>query len=685
MWWILALLACGGADSVTTDAIALTPQPTAPRIETQVVAMAIPETTVLPKVVFPEGEVVVRNCPVVETPPPPQPTARRPPMSGAGASESASAASPPQGLTSANPGAADTVASRAATKPSSPSKRAPNPATGTAGEGIALPDAEAVVGGRERGTLGGEPRAAEADEPLEPQWDFGARLHLSNDDSMSLASAQRVLWNAMNQRRPSTSQIRPHELLNYFTFQTVPVPEGQTFSVLGSAESDADVLTVALAIQGETPKRQPLDLTLAIDRSCSMEAEGRAEYTRRGLTQMAEQLQPGDRVDVVMFSSDVCTPLENWVKGRDDEALLHDAIATLVPDGGTDLDRGLRTAYGLQAARSADDTADRNRRVMLITDAQLNVGNVDADLFSEIGSQLETSGIRLTGIGVGRDFRDDVLNKLTEKGKGAYVYLGSEAVVDRVFGSGFNSLTQTVAHDVRFSIQLPQSLALQRFYGEEVSTDAADIQPIHYYAGTSQVFLQDLHIGPDGLVLDDPLTLNIAWTDAESHAPRTLELTTTVGALLDGDPVNVRKGQALMKFSDVMSAWAMHQRPCSAPLASYVAAASKVVDDAEIDFLNRTLDGLCGSAALNPETATVKVQFDSDRPVQRADLQCGDQGTREGLSPSDTIAQFKGIRQGSRCALTAVGPGWTLQQALHVPQSDLQVRCTIRAGAMTCG
>lgn len=685
MWWILALLACGGADSVIPDAIAPPPQPTGPRIETQVAAMAIPETAVPNTVAFPEDEAVFRDCtvgpPVEMSPPPPPPMTRSPSMPGA----DAGAAPPPKALGSATPSASDAVASRAAPKPSSPSKGAPSPALGSAGEGSALPDYEAVVGGRDRGYLGGEPRAAEADEPVEPQWDFGARLHLSNDDSMSLASAQRVLWSAMNQRRPRPSQIRPHELLNYFTFQTVPVPEGQTFSVLGSAESDADVLTVALAIQGETPKRQPLDLTLAIDRSCSMADEGRAEYTRRGLTQMAEQLQTGDRIDVVMFSSDVCTPLENWVKGRDDEALLHKAIATLVPDGGTDLDRGLRTAYGLQTARSADDTTDRNRRVMLITDAQLNVGNVDSDLFSEIGSQLETSGIRLTGIGVGRDFRDDVLNKLTEKGKGAYVYLGSEAVVDRVFGSGFNSLVQTVAHDVRFSIQLPSSLALQRFYGEEVSTDAADIQPIHYYAGTSQVFLQDLHIGPDGLVLDDPLTLNIAWTDAESNAQRTLELTTTIGALLDGDPGNVRKGQALMKFSDVMSAWAMHQRPCSAPLASYVTAASKVGDDAEIDFLNRTLDGMCGSGALTPKTATVKVQLDSDRPMQRADLQCGNQRARDGLSPSDTIARFEGIRQGSRCALTVAGPGWTLQQTLRVPQSDLQVRCTVRAGAMTCG
>ena len=78
-----------------------------------------------------------------------------------------------------------------------------------------------------------------------------------------------------------------------------------------------------------------------------------------------------------------------------------------------------------------------HRFLMVLTDALLNTGNVDTNTVSEIGRAYNRDGIRLTGVGVGRGFNDTMLDKLTEKGKGAYVFLGSEAVVDRIFGVGF--------------------------------------------------------------------------------------------------------------------------------------------------------------------------------------------------------------------------------------------------------
>ena len=152
------------------------------------------------------------------------------------------------------------------------------------------------------------------------------------------------------------------------------------------------------------------------------------DYTQRGLLKMTDQLKRGDRVDVVMFDDAVCTPLENFVVGRDDPRLLTDTIQRLAPDGATNLDLGLREGY--RVARAKRDVHQRNRRVMVLTDAELNTGDVDPHTVSDIGAAFDDAQIRLTGVGVGRTFRDDVLDRLTEKGHGAYVFLGSEAVVD---------------------------------------------------------------------------------------------------------------------------------------------------------------------------------------------------------------------------------------------------------------
>jgi len=525
----------------------------------------------------------------------------------------------------------------------------------------------------------------EKKRPAGPSFDWGGETWLSNDDSMSLASAQRVLWAVDNGRRVSTSEVRPHELLNYFSFDTDAPTAGETFEVTASAEQHGDSLAVALAVQGASPPRQPLDLTVVVDRSCSMSDEGRMDYTKRGLSKMTEQLDKGDRIDVVLFDDAVCTPLENFVVGRDDPSILRDVIAKMKPEGGTDMDLGLREGYAVAARKKG--THHRNRRVMAITDALLNTGDINPNTVSEIGRKVEAEGIRLTGIGVGRDFNDDVLNKLTEKGKGAYVYLGSEAVVDRVFGSGFDALVQTIAHDVRFKLDLPDSLALERFYGEEASTNKEDIQPIHYYAGTSQVFLQDLKIRPSGVVRSDKIKLEVEWRDAQTGEPEHRVFYTSVGQMLDADPHNVRKARSLMAFSDVLIAQGMGADPCGEPLSEYGRRASGVSDDAEIGYVSGLVNKLCPAwePSRTPPRSTasvqLKVKVDSDIPIAEVEASCSDATHYESLSGSDTVARFE-VAPGS-CRLIFQG-AVPMSTTVEVAETGSDVRCLVRGGRLEC-
>jgi Ca-activated chloride channel family protein len=521
----------------------------------------------------------------------------------------------------------------------------------------------------------------------QPSVDWGATVYLSNDDSMSLASAQRLLW-AVQARGPvATSEVRPHEFLNYFSFDTLPVAPDHTFSVNAGAErTDGDTLTMAFAVKGVVPERKPLDLTMVLDRSGSMSAEGRMEYLKRGLHQMTAQLQQGDRVDMVLFDDELCTPIENFVVGRDDMHVLESTIDKLQPRGSTDLDLGLREGYRIANARSGGDVTGRNRRMMLISDALLNTGDVDPNTVSEVGRAYEQSGVRLTAIGVGRDFNDKVLDMLSEKGKGAYVYLGSEAVVDRVFGLGFRSLTETIAHDVRFALDLPPSLAMERFYGEESSTNPDDIQPINYYAGTTQLFLQDLKV--DGTaVRTDPVKLTIEYTDPDTGRRESEVFTSTVGALLDADPRNLHKGQALMAWTDLILARSMNGNPCGAPFATWQDRVDTLGSDAEIQWLDGLTSPLCGSSPRTPSApvanrVSYKVKVDSDLPIAEVSLACGGWHDTAALSSGSNVARFD-ARPGA-CTLTLQGTVPMVAQ-VEVPKTGADIRCTVRGGRLSCG
>jgi Ca-activated chloride channel family protein len=402
------------------------------------------------------------------------------------------------------------------------------------------------------------------DDPRDQYKDWGQAIYLSNDDTMSLSSAQRVMF-AIEKFLPlPIENIRPHELLNYFSFQTAPVAPQDDFSVLADIAPDpnqAGIYNLALAVKGrpvDLQARRNANLTFVVDRSGSMTDEGRMDYLKRGMTKMTSQLKTGDLVNVVLFDHEECTPIENFVVGRDKPEILQKAIDKMKPRGSTDVHLGLSKGY---AVADASYQPTYNNRVLLVTDALANTGDTDPRTMAMISKYYDSRKIRLSGVGVGREFNDALLDKLTERGKGAYVFLGSEAEVDAVFGSRFISLLETTAMDVHFQLHLPPSLRMNVFYGEESSVVKEDVQAIHYFANTSQLFLSDLMARGGKLRPQDQIMLTIEYEDPETGTEMIEEQAFTLAEVLQEDAFNVRKGRLLIGWADRLAQLALRPQP----------------------------------------------------------------------------------------------------------------------------
>jgi len=380
---------------------------------------------------------------------------------------------------------------------------------------------------------------------------FGDTIYLSNDDTMSLSSAQRVIWAIDHYRPLPAAHIRPHELLNYFSFHTAPVEADHDFSIamnIAPKEEDPTQIELALAVAGRPltrATRRNANLAYVIDRSGSMAAEGRMEYLRQGLLRSLSELKNGDIVHVTLFDTTACDLAQNFVVGRDSMRTLQNMIRNISPSGSTNLHDGLVRGYA-----SADRAyqASYTNRVILVTDALTNTGVTDERLISLIGQHYDARRIRLSGIGVGSDFNDSLLDHLTERGRGAYVFLGSPLEVDAVFGSRFVSLIETIADDVHFKLELPPSLALTTFYGEEASTQKERVQAIHYFAGTSQLFLSDLRSRDGRVPVEDDLKVTVEYHDPESGRARVEEFVWNIGQVAGRAP-NLDKARLLSTFA----------------------------------------------------------------------------------------------------------------------------------------
>ncbi|MEM7155499.1 MAG: VWA domain-containing protein [Myxococcota bacterium] len=403
---------------------------------------------------------------------------------------------------------------------------------------------------------------------VQPEWPpyeegWGAATYLSNDDTMSLSSAQRVMY-AIDQHLPlAPEHVRPHELLNYFSFETGTVDHGDEFAVhgeIGPSQRTPGMLALGLSIASHPVGREGrrnAALTLVIDRSGSMRAEGRMEYLKRGLLRMVRELDNGDIINVVTFDHRVCNPLSNFVVGRDDIEILTKTIHKLRPSGSTNLHAGLTRGY--QMADAAYQPKYTNR-VLLISDAIANRGETNPRTLAMVSDWFDARRIRLSGIGVGREFNDELLDRLTEKGRGAYVFLGSEAEVDAVFGHRFPSLIETVANDVHFRLHLPPSLRVEQFHGEEASEIKADVQAVHFFADTSQLMLAEVEPWQGQLRRQDEIMLEIEYQDPETGELLTEEHIMPLGELADRR-TNITKGELIMHFVEAVGRQARREIP----------------------------------------------------------------------------------------------------------------------------
>lgn len=366
---------------------------------------------------------------------------------------------------------------------------------------------------------------------------------------MSLASAQRIFYVIDNFLTLYRSQVRPHELLNYYHFNTLPVTGAKPFSVQPELASNDKGTTLSFAVQGKKltkADRNNAVITLIVDRSGSMGERDKMTYLKKGLAALTGELKPGDVVNMTWFDDDICTPLESFVVGRDRQSAYSNTLKGLAPRNSTDLHRGLVEGYKL--AEKYYDPSKINR-VILITDAIANTGELSPELMASIGKYYDTKQIALSGIGVGQDFNDDLLNEITEKGRGAYLFLGSDEAIKRVFGSDFVSLLDTIARDVHFRATLPKTLKMDVFYGEEVSTDKTKVQPINYFANTSQLFLMDLKGKPEA---SDALAFDITYKDPNGDAEKTQSEKWAMADVMKGSTANINKARVIMTFADIL-------------------------------------------------------------------------------------------------------------------------------------
>ena len=240
--------------------------------------------------------------------------------------------------------------------------------------------------------------------------------------------------------------------------QTVGSSEARLLAQLGFATN----------IDLQSFERDSLDLVVAVDISGSMQGE-KIGATRAALRALVGQLDEGDRLGIVTFDDRVSVRSELIAVDADGRRQLLDRIDGIETDGGTWIEGGLQRAF--EMADAASPAEGVSKRVMLLTDAQPNVGATGTSSFLGMARSYADRDIGLTSFGVGMDLGHELASELARIRGGNSYTLGSVAEIRSAFDDGFDFMVTPLAYDLEVVVTPSAGLNAEEGYGVAVDPD----------------------------------------------------------------------------------------------------------------------------------------------------------------------------------------------------------------------
>ncbi|MHC5011599.1 MAG: VIT domain-containing protein, partial [Planctomycetota bacterium] len=222
-------------------------------------------------------------------------------------------------------------------------------------------------------------------------------------------------------------------------------PDAVGFSFLSHRNAGEDGTFMAVLAPGTERReedRVPKDVVYVIDTSGSMRGP-KIEQARDALTYGVRMLHPGDRFNVIGFSTGVRTFRDRFVEATPDVVEAAAGwLQGLEAAGGTNIEGAI-----VEALRRGG--RDRLLLVVFVTDGAPTVGETDPDALVRRTVVDNTSHARIFTFGVGFDLDVKLLDRIAEATGGRRDYVTPDEDIEIATGRFFRKVDQPVLSDVR--------------------------------------------------------------------------------------------------------------------------------------------------------------------------------------------------------------------------------------------
>ncbi len=208
-------------------------------------------------------------------------------------------------------------------------------------------------------------------------------------------------------------------------------------------------------------QRPMVNLALVLDRSGSMSGP-KIEQAKAAAIEALSRLGIDDVFSVVVYDTNIHTIIPAQ-KARD-LMWSNNRIRQIYPGGSTALFGGV--SQGASEVRKNLEN-EFVHRIVLLSDGIANVGPRTPEELGRLGAALVKENISVTTIGVGTDYNEDLMARLSQKSDGNTYFVESEYDLPRIFSAELGDVLNVVAKKVTITIALPDNVEPVSIIGRE--------------------------------------------------------------------------------------------------------------------------------------------------------------------------------------------------------------------------
>lgn len=284
-------------------------------------------------------------------------------------------------------------------------------------------------------------------------------------DTASYSNVRRMIRDG---QRPDPHSVRIEEMINNFRYN-YPQPGGEApFSVTldqARAPWNPEHRLVRIGLKGRVDAQRPVaNLVFLLDVSGSMNSSLKLPLLKRSFGLLLNALDDRDQISIVAYAGHTGVVLDP-TPASDREKIMK-AITRLRSSGGTNGAGGIQLAYDLAARSFVEGGVNR---VILATDGDFNVGISNRDALQNFIEEKRKTGVELSVLGFGTgNIRDDIMERLANKGNGNYTYIDSIRQARKALVEEMESNLVTIAKDVKIQVEFnPETVESFRLIGYE--------------------------------------------------------------------------------------------------------------------------------------------------------------------------------------------------------------------------